>query len=209
MSPPLKYKTPQEQRYKKMIAIVKEVLSDDYWKLSIDKLLIEEDLRERTTKIKCLVQLNEKTFAIEETGKGPIHALFNGLKNNFKKSYLSFKGLSFRDFSIEGDIDHSSRDMSSEVECILSIDSDSNHHPLIYRHKDTSINRAAIAVVLNAVEYYINSERAMKLLRNWAQDARKRNRGDLYEDSTLKMSLLLEGASYSESLLLGADTYED
>ena len=192
-----------------MISIVKEVLDDEYWHLVINRLLIEEDIIEKCTKIKCAVQIHKSVFSIEETGRGPIDALFNGLRNNLKKSYLSFEGLSLDSFSIEGDVAPLSADMSSEVECMLAIASDTNFKPLIYRHKDASINRAAVATVLNAVEYYINSERAMKKLKFWADDAKRRNRGDLYEDSTTKMSLLLEGASYSGSFVVTPDEYED
>jgi len=208
MSPPLRYKTPQEQRHVEMVAIVREVLDDDYWQLSIDKLSIEENLREKTTKISCVVRMNEKDVSIEETGSGPIDALFNGLKNNFKKSYLSFHGLNFHGFSIEGDVDRNSLMMSSEVECVLTIASVNVHNNLIYRHRDASINRAAICVVLNAVEYYINSERAMKKLREWAADAQRRNRGDLFEQCVLKMSRLLEGASYTDTLVTLSDKHE-
>tara|TARA_Y100000310_G_scaffold284202_1_gene306837 strand:+ start:3527 stop:4162 length:636 start_codon:yes stop_codon:yes gene_type:complete len=200
MSPPLKYKTPQEQRCKEMASIVRGVLAGDYWDLGIDELSIEENLREKSTKIACLVHLNKENFTIEEVGRGPIDALFNGLKNNFKKSYLSFHGLNFYEFSISGDVGDSSLNMASEVECTLSITSVNIHKPLIYRCRDASINRAAVCVVLAAVEYYINSERAMKILRECVKDAQERGRGDLLEESVLKMSKLLEGVSYKDAL---------
>ena len=200
MSPFLKYRTPQEQRHVEMAAIVKDVLEDDYWKITIDSLSIQEDLRDKTTKVSCIVNLNQETFTIEETGHGPIDALFNGLKNSFKNLYLSFRGLNICGFAIEGDIDPN-LNMSSEVECVLSISSDNNFKPQIYRQRDASINRAAICVVLSAVEYYINSERAIKILRKWAADAQKRNRGDLFEQCVMKMSKLIEGASYTDTLV--------
>ena len=189
--------------------IIDEALDGEYWHLTIDRFSIEEDLVEKCTKINCTVQMHDKTFNIQETGKGPIDALFNGLRNNFKKSYLSFESLSFDNFSIEGDVAPATGDMSSEVECMLVIASETNFKPLVYRHKDASINRAAITTVLKAVEYYINSERAMKKLKFWADDAKLRNRGDLYEQNVMKMSLLLEGASYSGSLVDTLDEFED
>ena len=208
MSPPLKYKTPQEDRQNRMTSIIDEVLGSEYWSLTIDHFSIEENLLERCTKINCIVKMHDNAFNIQEVGKGPIDALFNGLRNNFKKSFLSFEGISFSSFSIEGDIAPASEDMSSEVECMLVIASDTNFKPLVYRHKDTSINRAAVITVLKAVEYYINSERAMKKLKFWAEDAKRRNRGDLYEQNIMKMSLLLEGASYSGSFIDKADDIE-
>ena len=208
MSPPLKYETLQEQKHKEMVLVVKEVLAGDYWDLSIDELSIEENLLKKFTKVACLVHLNDENFAIEETGRGPIDALFNGLKNNFKKSYLSFHGLNFYEFSISGDVGDSSLDMASEVECTLSITSVNVQKPLIYRCRDASINRAAICVVLSAIEYYINSERAMRKLKKWAKDARERNRGDLLEESVLKMSKLLEGVSYEAALATISDEEE-
>lgn len=200
MSPPLKYKTPEEEKQKEMMSIVRGVLAEDYWELSVDKLFIEEDLLERLTRVKCIVKLNEESLTIEEVGRGPIDALFNGLKDGFKESYLSLNGLAFYSFSIEGDVGDSSPDAATAVEAALSIASDSNYFPLIYRHKDASINRAAITAVLNAVEYYINSERAMKKLHARAADARERNRGDILNECILKMTPLLEGVSYSRVL---------
>ena len=190
-----------------MVAIVKEVLDEDYWEIKIDNLRIEEDLCTKSTKVSCIINLNDKAIQIEESGHGPIDALFNGLKNSFKKSYLSFRGLSICGFSIEGDIDRK-LNMSSEVECTLTISSDSNFRPQIYRYRDASINRAAICVVLNAVEYYINSERAMKILRSWAADAQKRNRGDLFDQSVMKMSKLIEGASYTDTLVTLSENHD-
>ena len=207
MSPPLKYKTPQEERHKEMISIVRDVLGEDYWEIIIEKLTIQENLLERYTEVACLIYMNDKSFSIKETGRGPIDALFNGLKNNFKESYLSFNGLNFCEFSIDGDVGNS-LNSASEVECTLAISSTNNHNPLIYRYKDASINRAAICVVLSAIEYYINSERAMKKLRRWAADAQRRNRADLFQQNVLKMSRLLEGASYTDTLVTFSKTHE-
>ena len=98
--------------------------------------------------------------------------------------------------------------MSSEIECTLSIVGVNAREPLIYRCRDTSINRAAVCVVLSAVEYYINSERAMKKLKRWVKSAQKRSRGDLLEKSVLKMSKLLEGVSYTEALAMVNSTHK-
>ena len=88
MSPPLKYKTPQEDRQNRMTSIIDEVLGSEYWRLTIDHFSIEENLLERYTKINCIVKMHDNVFNIQEVGKGPIDALFNGLRNNFKKSFL-------------------------------------------------------------------------------------------------------------------------
>jgi len=209
MSPPLKYKTLQEEKHTEMVSVVKEVLAGDYWALNINNLSIEEDLCKKTTRISCQVHLNDESFVVEEVGRGPIDALFNGLKDNLKKSYLSFHGLNFYEFSISGDVGVPSSDMSSEVECTLSISSVNVQKPLIYRCRDASINRAAICVVLNAVEYYVNSERAMRKLKKWAKDAQNRNRADLLQKNVLKMSKLLEGVSYKDTLAAINNEKED
>ena len=200
MSPPLKYKTPEEEKQKEMMSIVRDVLAEDYWELSIDKLFIEEDLLERLTKVRCIAKLNKKSFTIEKVGRGLVDALFNGLKDSFKAPYLSLSGLTFYSFSIEGDVGDPSPDPSTAVEAALSVAGDSNYFPLIYRHKDASINRATTTAVLNAIEYYINSERAMKKLYARANDARERNRDDILNECILKMTPLLEGVSYSKVL---------
>ena len=62
------------------------------------------------------------------------------------------------------------------------------------------MNKAAINVVLQAVEHFINSEKAVVRLRDYVKDASKRNRGDLVDRYVRQLSELVKNTSYEKVL---------
>ena len=61
-----------------------------------------------------------------------------------------------------------------------------------------SVIRAAILCTLQAVEYFINSERATVALHKAAEHARLQGREDTVADYTAKLAKLVQNASYTD-----------
>lgn len=200
MPPSLTRRTPQEEKQAIMNKIAKEVLGDKYLNVTIRRLDIKEDFKSNLTKVSCTVMLGKKPFRIQEEGKGPIDALFKGFVNKFKGEYISLESLYFDSFSIKGDAQNNIIESSAIAEAVLVIAGNRTNKVLTFRDRATSINKAAINVVLKAFEHYINSERAIKILSKCAKDAKRRNRGDLYDHFIEQMAVLVESVSYEKVL---------
>jgi len=183
-----------------MNKIAREVLDSKYLNVAVRSLDIKEDFKNNLTKISCTVTLGKKPYRIQEEGKGPIDALFKGFVNKFKSEYSSLKNLCFDGFSIKGDVENNIIKPSAMAEAVLIITGNRVSNVLTFRDRATSINKAAINVVLKAFEHYINSERAIKILSKCVKDAKKRNRGDLYDRFIKQMAILVEGVSYEKVL---------
>ena len=200
MPPSLTRKTPQEEKQATMNKVAREVLGNKYLNVAVRRLDIKEDFKNNLTKISCTVTLGKKPHRIQEEGKGPIDALFKGFVNKFKSEYPSLKNLCFDGFSIKGDVENNIIKPSAMAEAVLIIAGNRTGNALTFRDRATSINKAAINVVLKAFEHYINSERAIKILSKCVKDAKRRNRGDLYDRFIKQMAILVEGVSYEKIL---------
>ena len=72
-----------------------------------------------------------------------------------------------------------------------------------FRSRDHSMITACVGVVCETVEFFVNSERAVHRFKYLIDNARQRNRGDLYEQYTYLLSSLVCNTSYEESLKKG------
>ena len=89
--------------------------------------------------------------------------------------------------------------LSAAVETLFVVRND-HGEDLVFRNKSTSVNRASVKSVLKAVEFFVNMERAVKLLHTAIKDAKERNRGDLVTAYTMKLSELVHTTSYTDVL---------
>ena len=56
--------------------------------------------------------------------------------------------------------------------------------------------RASMAVVLKSVEFFVNVEKAVKILEMIIKDGKKRNRGDIVQRRTNQLAELVGTTSY-------------
>ena len=85
------------------------------------------------------------------------------------------------------------------VEAMLIVNNDRGED-ITFRNRSSSINKAAANVVLQTVEYFINSERAVLQLYENITSAKDRNRGDLIAGYTSDLSELVKNVSYVEAI---------
>ena len=69
---------------------------------------------------------------------------------------------------------------------------------LIFRDKSQSLSRASATAVLKSVEFFVNIEKAVKILKISINDAEKRNRGDILSSCISKLGELVNATSYKK-----------
>jgi len=196
--------TPQQVEKEEIIKIVQNFLGEEYIKISLDKIMIEEDMKEETTQVRCALALTnseERILQIEATGRGVIDALFNGLRRAFVSKYYSFEDIFFDDFSIN--IDPFSRRKKSGTDVAVYVDLtvvNSTNVAYHFASSSRSFNTAAIYAVLEAIEYYLNCEVAVLRLKELIKDAQKRLRDDLEATYIHMLGTIVRSASYIKTV---------
>jgi hypothetical protein len=198
--------TPGEPRLKLYEKIAREVLEDKYLSLQMSgNFKIEENLQDEITKIHCVIEAtgsqDRNIMVIEGKGEGPIDAFFKSIKKELSGEYESLKTFRFKEFGAVTEINNGTRKLglSAAVETLFVVQNDRGED-LVFRNKSTSVNRASVKSVLKAVEYFVNMEKAVKLLHAAIENASERNRGDLVVAYTLKLSELVHTTSYDNIL---------
>ncbi|MEM6733470.1 MAG: hypothetical protein AAF658_18065 [Myxococcota bacterium] len=180
---------------------VAQVLDGTELALAVDTYRLEENLEDGRIVVDCDVhdaKTGEK-HSIHGSGTGLIDAVFVGLLERYSSSYPSLNSIRFSDFSIKANVetgDRSARsDMAAAVELEVLNSSDRAFH---FRHASTSITASSIYVVLRAVEFFVNSERAFIAVYRALNHAKRENRHDSIQAYTAQLATLVEATSYSE-----------
>jgi hypothetical protein len=189
------------ERQDEINRLMREVLGENYTRLHVNRVQIEEDLEKKSTCISCEVtdESADNTFVIKGHGVGLINAFFQGMVDRFATDYPSLKTICFSSFAVQAHLD-TKRDYAgtdSEGEVTLQI-ANSENKLFRFAHVSRSVTGAAIVVTLLALEYFINSERAFISAYHALKDAKSRNRADLVQRFTNIMATLVQNTSYSE-----------
>ena len=202
--------TENEDRQKQIKKIAENVLQERYTFLNMcESFSIKEKFREDKTEISCKIELknSEESNIIKVKGKGfgPIDALFTILKAKLSEKYCSLDLIKFSEFFVNADIQRKPNHVlngsgsNAVVEAMLIVNNDRGED-ITFRNRSSSINKAAANVVLQTVEYFINSERAVLQLYENITSAKDRNRGDLIAGYTSDLSELVKNVSYVEAI---------
>lgn len=189
--------------------LARDLLGREYFSFSHKNFSLTET--DATTDIVCDMDINSEYGHIETkrivgSGDGPVDALYSALFSEQAVDCTSLKSLSVAEFYIfVDDADLRARRRAGQtgadamVKTCLVIDNKAG--ALIpFRGERRSIILATLDVIFAALEFFTNSERAMRLLQTMVIDARKRNRVDLVVEYTYIMAELVKNAAYSEVL---------
>ncbi len=189
--------------------LVDQILDGTELRLKVDAYRLEEDLESGLVNIACDVH-DERTGAkelIEGRGVGVVDAMFHGLVRRYSADYPSLRSIRFADFAAKANVetgrDASGTDMSAEVQLRVA---NSEGVEYQFAHASPSLIRSSLAVVLQAVEFFINSERAFIAVFRALQHARQENRSDSVARYTGQLTTLVEATSYTETIAQIRDT---
>lgn len=191
-----------EQKQEKMIALMKEILQDDYLQLSVKLYSMTESLEEEEPlcRLTChLVNADGSEMIVESEGVGVIDALFKGIRDRLADQYPSLKSIRFSQFNIRGliSIDDGPSTSKATAEATVGI-VNSEGVEFIFKSTAPSVSRAGIQATVNAADYFVNSEKTFVRLHEILQHYRSEGRMDLVEKYTDLMSRVVGNTSYSE-----------
>lgn len=190
--------------------IIREALGEQYLSFSFKNFSLRE--HEERTEIECCVDVTDGAAALVESrgicgeGKGPVDAMFNSIIGEYVGDCISLERLFVEEFYIfvdEADLRKRVREGKTGTDAMVKtclVINNGNDSLIPFRSERRSIILAMLEVVFSAVEFFINSERAMHSLRKYVEHAEERNRQDLVEKYTFKMAQLVKNTSYVESI---------
>lgn len=190
-----------EDKQERMIALMKEILQDDYLELSVRLYSLTESLEdeEGLCRLTCnLVNADGTEMTVESEGVGVIDALFSGLRARLAGDYPSLKSIRFSQFDIKGLISiEETATSTAEAEATVGI-VNSEGVEFIFKCTAPSVSRAGIQATVLAAEYFVNSERTFVRLHEILKHYREEGRTDLVEKYTDLMTRVVGNTSYSE-----------
>ena len=181
--------------------LIRRILGDDYLALTVDRYELVEDVgRGSPCQVRATLRHHEdrgKKVEIKGEGAGFIDALYHGLMDHYAREFQSLETISFTGFSVQAQME-TSKAKGADAEGLISlVVHNSEGREFIFEESGRSLVAAAIAVVVEAAEHFVNSERAFISVYNAMTDARERRRTDLVESYTGQLAELVNTTSYT------------
>jgi hypothetical protein len=181
--------------------LIQDVLGSDYVHLSATNYQLSETLSDE----KCVVDVRllrksslETTDEIRGSGVGFVDALYHGLVDHYAREFPSLSTITFTAFEVTGDMG-TSLSRGADAECVVTlIVENTDAKQFRFQESGRSLVAAALTVVVESAEYFINSEKAYVMVYNAMADAKVRNRPDLLDRYTAQLAELVKTTSYSE-----------
>lgn len=180
--------------------LVRDVLGDAHVALTITRYELTEDLDNHRAAIQCDLKRSDQSgeLTLAGEGVGMVDALFRALTGVLAEDFPSLERVRFVDFTFSGDFAEATAaqsDASGQVK--LTVENLTGRR-FAFAHTSASITACSLAVVLGAVEHFVNAELAVVTVCDWIDDARRRHRADLVDTYTRRLADLMLNASYSE-----------
>lgn len=178
--------------------------SGSYVAISVSSFSIEEDLRKKASSIVADLSINNKKTKIKGVGVGIVDALLRGLVDKLSKNYPSLKNIKISEFNAKAKIKKKARPGSDAVVDVDLVLENTRGGKIIFSHSAKSLNISAVLVVLESVEYFINSEIAFLKLKTCIENASLRRRSDLVNDYMFLMTEVVKNMNYDKILTKGS-----
>ncbi len=177
-------------------SLIRRVLGTNFLQLSLVKLLVEEDGQ---ASVKVTVAEGDQRVEAEGKGVGMVDALYAALLDRYSREYQSLKTISLAGFAVAADME--SKKALAGVDAVgrvtLDVKNSEGRH-FSFTDASRSVLNSTAKVVIAAVEYFANAERAFVTLHNARRDALARGREDLVSRYTAEMAEVVEATSYAE-----------
>ena len=189
-----------DTRQENMIALMREILQEDYLHMAVKSYRVAESLDEEMCRVSChLIQDDGRDISVEGEGVGTIDAFFNGLRDRLADSYPSLKSITFSQFNIRGLISADDGIGSSEAEAEATVGiRNSEGEEFVFQATAPSVSRAGLQATVEAATYFVNSEKTFVRLHEILQHYRDEGRTDLVEKYIDLMTRVVSNTSYSE-----------
>jgi hypothetical protein len=184
-------------------ALAREILRDDYLHFRLEKLEIVEDkdgvrAKAELSRSQPDGQSAGEHLEIEGAGVGLVDAFFDGIMRRFGDEYPSLRTISVCDFRLGTAFDTAQGRKSDALAAATLRIKNSEGVEFQFERRTPSVTRSSVRASLDALTFFINSERAYVQLHVAMKDAKERRRSDLVERYRGQMGILVGATSYSE-----------
>jgi hypothetical protein len=201
--------------------LISEALGGDYLGLEVRRLSLNEalipaevliDQETEVEHTQCEVELTlevtrgepesvtRETLTLTSVGVGLIDASFEALAAHFGAEYPSLRSIRFASFEVRGVLEDEPKVGTDALCRARLIIENSERAPFEFEASERSMASVSLDVVVQALEHFINAERAFVRIYRALEDARSRGRHDLIERFTSQLSELVKTTSYTESI---------
>ena len=188
-------------KQQEMLATMKEILQEGYLHMAVRSYTVREDFeREGECRISCALVHHDsgEEFVLEGEGVGTIDAFFNGLKARLADDYPSLRDVAFSQFEIKGLLSADTRQTTqAQAEATVGV-LNSEGREFVFTATESSTSRAGMQATLEAVAYFVNSERTFVKIKEILEYYKAQGRSDLVVKYTGLMSEVVKNTSYSE-----------
>ena len=174
-----------------------EVLREGYRSFTVERLEVVEEARV-TVRARLRRTPGDDVHEIVGNGVGLVDAFFDGVLSAWADEFPSLKTISIADFAVGSGFD-GTRGRRSDALAVARLQVVNSHGvTFTFERKTPSVTRSCIRVALDAVTFFVNSERAYVQLQLAMKDAKERRRSDLVARYRDQMGVLVQATSYSE-----------
>jgi len=200
MTPTLK-KLPEDIHREKMVELIKKYVLDEYISLSLSgPLQIEEDVTSEKSTIQGLLVGSygdyKRIVPLRGEGNGVLHAFHNSIKTKLENRYCFAEDLEMEEFRIETTHPQTRGATSSDRVRVTILARVGARKRIAFRHYSSSVLTSLLGCFLQACEYFINTERAIRKVKFLMENYKERGRADLVDKSLTDLAYLVEYSYY-------------
>ena len=186
---------PEAQR---VDVLARDILRENYVHFGLERVEMVEDKDGVRTEATLTRSGAGEEIAVEGRGVGLIDAFFDSIIKRFADEYPSLKTIAVSDFRVGSGFDAAQGRRSDALAVATLRVKNSEGAEFQFERRTPSVTRSSVRVALDALTFFINSERAYVQLHLAMKDAKDRRRSDLVERYRGQMSTLVSATSYSE-----------
>lgn len=182
--------------------LIRSILKDDYVVPVVETYTITEDVGAGAP-CRIAVTLRGAEGApgatIKGEGVGFIDALCAGLLAHYAREFESLKTVQFTGFNVRAKMDTTRVVTGSDAVGIVALTVRNSEGNLFeFERQGRSLTATALAVVVEAFEHFVNSEKAFITVYRALTDAKARGRADLTSTYTAQLAELVKTTSYTQ-----------
>ncbi|MFZ9889151.1 MAG: alpha-isopropylmalate synthase regulatory domain-containing protein, partial [Myxococcota bacterium] len=180
--------------------LAREVLGESYLHLRLERTAVDEDVAEGRVTVRSVLSRSgtDEHIELEGSGVGLVDAFFDAVVGRFASEFPSLKTIKVSDFGLGSGFDSSHGRQSDAMALATLRIRNSQDNEFTFTARAVSVTSASLRTVLDALTFFLNSERAYVQLHAALADARQRRRSDLVERFRSQMGTLVTATSYSE-----------
>lgn len=188
-------------RHRATLDRIKDVLKEEFLSAEIIDYQLTERVAEHTP-CEVVIRLrhsnDEAVQTIKGTGVGMVDAVYHGLMAHYAQTYESLQTIQITQFGVTTKMETSEEKGFDAVGVVSLTLANSEGNTFEFEQQGRSVVAATIEITVEALEFFVNSERAFKRIYRALCDAKARNRADLVQAFTGTLAQLVNTTSYAQ-----------